>query len=135
VKKAARGSRTSGDSAKSASVVNSTRDKGAKISTRVVTSVAGVFLVVRSYTAGNCSPAWRSAGALSPSSGTAGPPVISRWWRARVNRLLMIADAVRYMSVHSRKQPDSHGRSGTTTVRSTTARNRAYAQATGRFRR
>jgi len=25
----------------------------------------------------------------------------------------MIADAVRYMSVHSRKQPDSHGRSGT----------------------
>ena len=26
---------------------------------------------------------------------------------------LMIADAVRYMSVHSRKQPDSHGLSGT----------------------
>ena len=46
----------------------------------------------------------------------------------------MIADAVRLMSVHSRKQPDSHGRNGTTTARSTTARTSAYAQATGRFR-
>ena len=44
-------------------------------------------------------------------------------------------DAVRYMSAHSRKQPDSQGRSGTTTARSTTARTGAYAQATGRFRR
>ena len=47
----------------------------------------------------------------------------------------MIADAVRYMSVHSRKHPDLQGRSGTTTVCSTTARNPAYAQATGHFRR
>jgi hypothetical protein len=46
---------------------------------------------------------------------------------------VMIADAVRYMSVDSRKQPDSRRRSGTTTLRSTTARIRAYAQATGRF--
>ena len=46
----------------------------------------------------------------------------------------MIADAVRYMSVHSWKQPDSFGRNGTTTARSTTARTSAYAQATGRFR-
>ena len=27
----------------------------------------------------------------------------------------MIADAVRYMSVHSRKQPDPHGHNGTST--------------------
>ena len=29
----------------------------------------------------------------------------------------MIADAVRYMSVHSRKHPDSHGRNGTSQPR------------------
>jgi hypothetical protein len=46
----------------------------------------------------------------------------------------MIADAVRYMSVDSRNQPDIQGRNRTTTVRSTTARTSAYAQATGRFR-
>jgi hypothetical protein len=43
-------------------------------------------------------------------------------------------DAVRYVSVHTRKQPDSHGCSGTTTARRSTARTGAYAQATGRFR-
>ena len=34
---------------------------------------------------------------------------------------VMIADAVRYMSVDSRKQPDSEGRDRTTTARSATA--------------
>jgi hypothetical protein len=42
----------------------------------------------------------------------------------------MTVGAVRYMSVHSRKQP-SQGRNQTTTARSTTARTGAYAQATG----
>ena len=34
----------------------------------------------------------------------------------------MIADAVRYMSVHSWKQPDSHGHSGTSQPRSNSPR-------------
>ena len=47
----------------------------------------------------------------------------------------MIADTVRYMSVHSWKQPDFHGHSGTTPTRKGAAREPGYAQATGRFRR
>src|SRR5260370_38217239 len=45
-----------------------------------------------------------------PPAPTAGP---ERSDRADHPTRLMIADAVRYMSVHSWKQPDSHGRSGT----------------------
>jgi hypothetical protein len=47
----------------------------------------------------------------------------------------MIADAVRYMSVHSWKQPDSNGRSGTLPVGKATAREPETSQLTGRFRR
>jgi len=46
----------------------------------------------------------------------------------------MIADAVRYMSVDSRNQPDLQAHDRTTTVCSTTARTGTYAQARGRFR-
>ena len=42
---------------------------------------------------------------------SASPPERSAQMRHRAG--FMIADAVRYMSVHSWKQPDSHGRSGT----------------------
>jgi hypothetical protein len=44
-------------------------------------------------------------------------PLPGRWPRTVRPRPagFMIADAVRYMSVHSRKQPDSLGRSGTPT--------------------
>jgi hypothetical protein len=41
------------------------------------------------------------------------PPGRARFDRAGHLTGLMNADAVRYMSVHSWKQPDSHGRSGT----------------------
>jgi hypothetical protein len=47
----------------------------------------------------------------------------------------MIADAVRYMSVHSWKQPDSHGHSGTSQPPKATAREAGDPQLTGRFRR
>ena len=45
----------------------------------------------------------------------------------------MIADAVRYMSVHSWKQPDSHGRSGTSQPRKQQPREAGDSQLTGRF--
>jgi hypothetical protein len=41
------------------------------------------------------------------------PPRPERSAQMRHRAGSMIADAVRYMSVHSRKQPDSHGHSGT----------------------
>jgi hypothetical protein len=47
----------------------------------------------------------------------------------------MIAHAVRYMSVHSRKQPDSDGRTGTLPLGNSTAREPEASQLTGRFRR
>ena len=47
----------------------------------------------------------------------------------------MIADAVRYMSVHSWKQPDSHGGGGTLPWGKATAREPETSQLTGRFRR
>jgi hypothetical protein len=53
---------------------------------------------------------------------------------ARVLTGFMIADAVRYMSVDSRNQPDSQGHNGTTTARRTTAHRGAYARDTGRLR-
>ena len=47
----------------------------------------------------------------------------------------MIAAAVRYMSVHSWKQPDSDGRGGTLPTGMATARERETCQLTDRFRR
>ena len=47
----------------------------------------------------------------------------------------MIADAVRYMSVHSWKQPDSHGHSGTSQPRKQQPARPGNPQLTGRFRR
>jgi hypothetical protein len=47
----------------------------------------------------------------------------------------MIADPVRYMSVHSWKQPDPHGRRGTLPTGKATAREPRKSQVTGRFRR
>jgi hypothetical protein len=47
----------------------------------------------------------------------------------------MIADAVRYMSVHSWKQPDSHGHSGTSQREKQQPARRGNSQLTGRFRR
>jgi hypothetical protein len=47
----------------------------------------------------------------------------------------MIADAVRYMSVHSRKQPDSDGRGGTLPAGMARPVSRRYPRFTGRFRR
>jgi hypothetical protein len=47
----------------------------------------------------------------------------------------MIADAVRYMSVHSWKQPDSGGRSGTLPWGNSSAREPETSQLTGHFRR
>jgi hypothetical protein len=47
----------------------------------------------------------------------------------------MIADAVRYMAVHSWKQPDSDGRGGTLPTVQETAREPETSQLTGRFRR
>jgi len=44
-------------------------------------------------------------------------------------------DAVRYMSVHSWKQPDSHGRSGTSWGRKQRPARLGNPQATGHFRR
>jgi len=44
-------------------------------------------------------------------------------------------DDVRYMSVHSRKQPDSHGHSGTPMGPKQPHVRLAKPQATGRFRR
>ena len=46
-----------------------------------------------------------------------------------------IADAVRYVSVHSWKQPDSHERSGASQPLEATAREAGDPQLTGRFRR
>ena len=45
----------------------------------------------------------------------------------------MIADAVRYMSVHSRKQPDSDGRGGTLPAGMATAREPEVSQVHGPF--
>jgi hypothetical protein len=47
----------------------------------------------------------------------------------------MIACAVRYMSVHSWKQPDSDGRRGTLLTSKATARELEGSQLTGYFRR
>ena len=46
----------------------------------------------------------------------------------------MTADAVRYMSVHSWKQPDSHGHSGTSQGQTQQPASLGKPQATGRFR-
>jgi hypothetical protein len=79
----------------------------------------------RSFSGGrSCWP----AGARALQGHAAVPTIRAR--RATV----VIADAVRYMSVDSRKWPDSQGRGGTTTAGSTTARTGEHPQTTGRFR-
>jgi hypothetical protein len=66
----------------------------------------------------------QSSGRPAQPGGTSGSA--DRW---------SIPDAVRYMSVHSRKQPDSHGHSGTSMGPRQPHVRLAKPQATGRFRR
>jgi hypothetical protein len=63
-------------------------------------------------------------------------PIPSRpiWAHRRLDVRVMIADAVRYMSVDSYRDPDSAGLSWTTLPIERLARERENAQATGRFR-